>query len=93
MDGNKMKTFPSFPNYYPVTDNPYEGYQTCEVIRTVEEIERFRVKMYELVADLHQQMIPGIDVPEFTTGLDDLFHDTLDTSKGLAEDVLGERGR
>lgn len=71
--------------------NPYEGYQTCEVKRTVEEIERFRERMYELATDLHQQMIPGIDVGEFVKGLDDLFHDTLDASKGLAENILEDR--
>lgn len=78
-------------DFTPVISNPYCSYETSEVRRTVEEIERFRERCNELVADLHQQMIPDIDVGEFSQGLDDLFSDTLDASKHLAEQALEDR--
>ncbi len=79
-------------DFTPISTNPYEAYETSEVVRTVEELERFRERMNELVKDLHGQMIPDIDVGEFSQGLDDLFKDTLEAKKWQAECVLQDRG-
>ena len=75
----------------PISANPYEAYETSEVVRTVEELERFRERMNELVKDLHGQMIPDIGVGEFSQGLDDLLRGTLEAKKWQAECVLQDR--